>query len=164
MYPIVLRLLIFYLQREFVCTALFRLWLTNDFLGSSALHFRQVKSLLAALYTSPTTTPGLAQVARPLVCEAGYRELDPRGLDQTWGCWNNLNMKVLGLVSLGRPSGDPKKWRSFLLIAYVLTVSLIDLVTVFDAILTSRQTGEKLQCFSVSIVNVLHSKDAINSN
>ena len=37
-------------------------------------------------------------------------------------------MKVLGLVSLGRPSGDPgttEKWKSFLPIAEVLIVSLI---------------------------------------
>ena len=79
MYPIVLWLLIFYLQREFVCTSLFVSRLTNDFLGSLALHFRQVRSLLAALYISPATRPGLAQVARSLVCEAGYRELDPGG-------------------------------------------------------------------------------------
>ena len=57
--------------------------------------------------------------------------------------------------------GEPSSLRSFSSLSMARLVYNIDLVTVFDAILTSRQTCEKLQCLYENLMSNDFRKTAV---
>ena len=91
--------------------------------------------------------PELKPVFDSLVCNKAPAKLNCI-LSQHYmnsGLENRGKSKYLAVKS--RITRDPKKTRE--------QVILIDLVTVFDATLTSRQTSEKLQCLYGNLIIIL---------
>ena len=102
--------------------------------------------------------PELKPVFDSLVCNKAPAKLNCI-LSQHYmnsGLENRGKSKYLAVKS--RITRDPKKTREQVRgngKHYFFNLILIDLVTVFDATLTSRQTSEKLQCFYGNLIIIL---------
>ena len=70
-------------------------------------------------------------------------------------------VKILMISTWIRDTGLPTKKNASSLATTRALVSWIDLVTVFDAILTNRQTREKLQCLYQNLMSNNFRKTAV---